>query len=226
MTMGTMGMFSLDETPTAEVDRREKVVAELTDSVRDLVDATIRSTVDDEEILAVRDQVDALVARLRTAQLDGAAGVRFNAEGRSWNWGNAVVGQRNAVAPPLEIVHPGDGTAHADVVLGAAYEGPPGMVHGGVSALLLDQIMGETASGFKRLTMTGTLTLRYRRGTPLGPLRIESHIASEAGRKITVEAHIAGPDGEPTVEGTGLFLIPSWAPIDESDQSWAKFAEG
>ncbi|WP_435771760.1 PaaI family thioesterase [Nocardioides sp. SYSU DS0651] len=222
----TMEMFLFDDTPTDEVDRRERIVASLTDSVRDLVDATIRSTVDDDEVLAVRDEVDALVARLRAAQLPGPAGVRYNAEGRSWNWGNAVVGQRNPVAPPLEIVHTGSGEAHADVVLGAAYEGPPGMVHGGVAALLLDQIMGETASGFKRLTMTGTLTLRYRRGTPLGPLRIESRIASESGRKITVEAHLATPDGKPTVEATGLFIIPSWAPVDESDRGWARFAEG
>lgn len=222
----TMDMFILDETPTGEVDRREKVVAELAESVRDLIDATIRSTVDDGEIRAVREQVDALVTRLRASQLDGPAGVRYNAEGRSWNWGNAVVGQRNPIAPPLEIVHDGAGSAHADVVLGAAYEGPPGMVHGGVAALLLDQVMGETASGFKRLTMTGTLTLRYRRGTPLGPVRIESRIASESGRKITVQAHLAGPDGQPTVEATGLFIIPSWAPVDESDRSWARFAEG
>ncbi|MFC5728865.1 MULTISPECIES: PaaI family thioesterase [Nocardioides] len=222
----TMEMFILDETSTGEVDRREKVVAALTDSVRDLVDATIRSTVDDDEILAVREEVDALVSRLRAAQLAGPAGVRYNAEGRSWNWGNAVVGQHNALAPPLEIVHDGPGSARADVVLGAAYEGPPGMVHGGVAALLLDQIMGETASGFKRLTMTGTLSLRYRRGTPLGPVRIEGRIASESGRKITVQAHLAGPDGEPTVEATGLFIIPSWAPVDESDRTWARFAEG
>lgn len=222
----TLDMFILEETPTGEVDRREKVVAELAESVRDLIDATIRSTVDDDEVRAVREEVDALVARLRASQLDGPAGVRYNAEGRSWNWGNAVVGQRNPIAPPLEIVHDGAGSAHADVMLGAAYEGPPGMVHGGVAALLLDQVMGETASGFKRLTMTGTLTLRYRRGTPLGPVRIESRIASESGRKITVQAHLVGPDGQPTVEATGLFIIPSWAPVDESDRSWARFAEG
>ena len=58
---------------------------------------------------------------------------------------------------------------HADVVLGAAYEGPPGLVHGGVAAMLLDHLMGETASaGHSRVTLTGTLTMRYRRGTPSG----------------------------------------------------------
>lgn len=223
----TAEFFIHDDTPTAEVLRREKVVASLTDSVRQLVDATIRSTVDDDEIFAVRDEVDALVARLRAEQIPGPAGVRYNAEGHSWSWGNCVVGQRNPMAPPLEIVHEvSEGRAHADVTLGAAYEGPPGLVHGGISALLLDQIMGETASGFRRVTMTGTLTLRYRRGTPLGPLRVEAWIASESGRKVTVGAHLLAPDGKPTVEASGLFIEPRWSLGEHAEGAPKKSAEG
>ncbi|WP_238408296.1 PaaI family thioesterase [Pimelobacter simplex] len=222
----TMEMFIHDEIPTGEVERREKAVSALADSVRDLVDATIRSTVAEEELAGVQAEVDALVARLRAAQLPGPAGVRYNSEGRSWNWGNAVVGRGNAIAPPVDIVHDGFGSAHAEMTLGAAYEGPPGMVHGGVSALMLDQIMGETASGFRRLTMTGTLTLRYRRPLPLGPVRMEARIAHEEGRKITVEARIGVPAQDAAVEATGLFLIPSWAPIDETEQGWSRSAEG
>ncbi|MBM7516097.1 PaaI family thioesterase [Nocardioides nitrophenolicus] len=222
----TMEMFIHDEIPTDEVERREKAVSALADSVRELVDATIRSTVADDELAAVRAEVDDLVARLRSAQLPGPAGVRYNSAGRSWNWGNAVVGRGNAIAPPVDIVHDEFGAATAEMTLGAAYEGPPGMVHGGVSALMLDQIMGETASGFRRLTMTGTLTLRYRRPLPLGPVRMTARIAHEEGRKITVEAQIGVPGQDAAVEATGLFLIPSWAPVDETEQGWARSAEG
>ncbi|GAA3656627.1 PaaI family thioesterase [Nocardioides ginsengisoli] len=218
--------FIHEEIPTEQVEQREKVLSSLTDAVRDLVDATIRSTVADDELDAVRAEVEALAARLRAAQLPGPAGVRYNSEGRSWNWGNAVVGRGNAVAPPVDITHDEFGSAYAELTLGAAYEGPPGMVHGGVSALLLDQIMGETASGFKRLTMTGTLTLRYRRPLPLGPVRLEAQIDRESGRKITVEARIGVPGEDAAVEATGLFLIPSWAPLDESAASWSRSAEG
>jgi acyl-coenzyme A thioesterase PaaI-like protein len=218
--------FIHEEIPTEQVEQREKVLSSLTDAVRDLVDATIRSTVADDELDALRAEVEALTARLRAAQLPGPAGVRYNSEGRSWNWGNAVVGRGNAVAPPVDITHDEFGSAYAELTLGAAYEGPPGMVHGGVSALLLDQIMGETASGFKRLTMTGTLTLRYRRPLPLGPVRLEARIAGESGRKITVEARIGVPGEDAAVEATGLFLIPSWAPLDESDAGWSRSAEG
>ncbi|MBZ5739186.1 PaaI family thioesterase [Nocardioides mangrovi] len=203
--------FIQDETPTAVVQRREASLGPLAASLRELLDATIRTTVDDEEIRAVRGEVEALVERLRVDQRDGTPGVRFNSEGYAWNWGNAVVGLGNAIAPPLGIVHEAPGRARAEVHLGAAYEGPPGLVHGGVSAMLLDHIMGETAAnGFTRITFTGTLTLTYRRGTPLGPLHLEAHIDREEGRKVWVLASIGDVEG-PTVEAEGVFIVPAWA---------------
>ncbi|WP_395692448.1 PaaI family thioesterase [Nocardioides sp.] len=213
----SLGSFVHDETPTAEVDRLEALHRGLADAVRSLVDATIRTTVAEDEVRAVQAEVEALTARLRAAELPGPAGVRYNSEGRSWSWGNAVVGQRNAVAVPMEVVHDSSGLVHADVVLGAAYEGPPGLVHGGVTALLLDHLMGETASGHRRVTFTGTLTLRYRRGTPLGPVRLEGRVVREEGRKVVVEATVADPDGV-TVEAEGLFVVPRWAAGEEAER--------
>ena len=58
----------------------------------------------------------------------------------------------------------------------AAYEGPPGLVHGGVVALLLDQILGGAADHAGVPGMTGTLTVRYRKGTRLGPVRVTARV--------------------------------------------------
>lgn len=206
-----VGEFVHEEIPSTELDRLEATYGPLADAVRDLLDATIRTTVPEADVLAARAEIEALTARLRAEQLPGPAGVRFNSEARAWNWGNAVVGLRNAVAPPLGIVHESAGRAHADVVLGAPYEGPPGLVHGGVSAMLLDHLMGETASAaFTRVTFTGTLTMTYRRSTPLGPLHLAAHIDREEGRKVYVVASIADTDGV-TVEAEGVFIVPAWA---------------
>jgi acyl-coenzyme A thioesterase PaaI-like protein len=207
----SIGGFIHDDIPTAEVERLEAAHGPLAATVRDLVDATIRTTVPAEQVRAARVELEALVARLRAQQLDGPAGVRFNSEARAWNWGNAVVGLRNAIAPPLEITHVRSGLASADVVVGAAYEGPPGLVHGGVAAMLLDHLMGETASAaFTRVTFTGTLTMTYRRGTPLGPLRLDARIDREEGRKVFVAASISDAEGV-TVEAEGIFVVPAWA---------------
>ena len=58
--------------------------------------------------------------------------------------------------------------------------------------------------------MTGTLTLRYRRGTPLGGLHAEAHIDRVDGIKTYAVGHIADAEGV-TVEAEGVFILPKWA---------------
>ncbi len=204
--------YRVDDASLAEQDRQAAVYGPLAEAVRGLADATIRTEVDDDEVRAVQAEVEALTARLRRAQIPGSYGVRFGEGGRGRSWGNAVVGLRNPVAPPVTIVH--DASANGDVWcdfhLGAAYEGPPALVHGGVSALILDQLLGESAGAGGRPGMTGTLTLRYRRPTPLGDLRAEASIDRVEGIKTYVTGRLIGPDGV-TVEAEGVFILPRWA---------------
>lgn len=199
-----------DDITAEELERQKALYGPFTQAVRELVDATIRTEVDDDEVRAVQAEVEALTARLRVRQLDGPYGVRFGATGRGRPWGNTVVGLRNAVAPPLAIDHDDTGRAWSDFHLGAAYEGPPGLVHGGVSALILDQMLGEAAGAGGKPGMTGTLTLRYRRGTPLGDLRAEAWIDRSEGIKTWAKGHLRDAEGV-TVEAEGLFILPRWA---------------
>ena len=193
-----------------EIERQRLLYGPLTDAVRDLVDATIRTEVDDDEVRAVQAEVEALTARLRARQLDGAYGVRFSSGGRGRPWGNPVVGLRNAAAPPVVVEHDASGRAWATFHLGAAFEGPPGLVHGGVSAMILDQMLGEAAGAGGKPGMTGTLTLRYRRGTPLGDLRAEAWIERSEGIKTWAHGRLMDAEGV-TVEAEGLFILPRWA---------------
>ena len=109
-----------------------------TDDVRRLLDLTIRSTVDEDRMTRAQALIREAADLLAEEVSPGPAGVRYNGEGRSWNWGNAVIGVRNAVAPPVALQWGEDGSVSAEVTLGAAYEGPPGQVHGGVAAMLLE----------------------------------------------------------------------------------------
>ena len=193
-----------------EIERQRLLYGPLTDAVRDLVDATIRTEVDDDEIRAVQAEVEALTARLRARQLDGPYGVRFSSGERGRPWGNPVVGLRNAAAPPVVVEHDASGRAWATFHLGAAFEGPPGLVHGGVSAMILDQMLGEAAGAGGKPGMTGTLTLRYRRGTPLGDLRAEAWIERSEGIKTWAHGRLMDAEGV-TVEAEGLFILPRWA---------------
>lgn len=220
-----MSGYVRDDITAEELERQRALYGPFTQAVRELVDATIRTEVDDDEIRAVQAEVEALTARLRATQLDGPYGVRFGATGRGRPWGNTVVGLRNAVAPPLVIDHDETGRAWSDFHLGAAYEGPPGLVHGGVSALLLDQMLGEAAGAGGKPGMTGTLTLRYRRGTPLGDLRAEAWIDRSEGIKTWAKGHLMDAEGV-TVEAEGLFILPRWAREAIAAQAEREGAEG
>ena len=193
-----------------EVERLRTVYQPLADSVRELVDATIRTEVDAAEVASIKAEIDAATARLRAQQIDGPFGVQYTTGGERMSWGNPVIGIRNPIAPPLVIEHDASGAAFTDFYLGAAYEGPPGHVHGGVSALVLDHLLGEAASDGDTPRFTGTITMRYLRTTKLGRLHAEAHIDRSEGVKTYVVGHIADEDGI-TVEAEGVFIKPRWA---------------
>lgn len=202
--------YTVEKLTAEEVARLRAVYEPLTQSVRELIDATILTQVDAESVAEAKVAIDAATARLRSNQLDGSFGIQFGADGDRLPWGNAVIGLRNPTAPPLKVEQAPDGSVSADFSLGAAYEGPPGHVHGGVAALILDHVLGEAASSAARPRLTGTITMRYLRTTPLGSLRVEARIDRTEGYKTYAVGHIADADGH-TVEAEGVFIQPRWA---------------
>jgi acyl-coenzyme A thioesterase PaaI-like protein len=204
-----MSRYTTEEITAAELARITAVAEALAGDVRDLVDATVRTEVDEETVAAAREHLAAATALLRRAQLDGAFGVRFSETAGKRNWGNAVCGLRNPVAPPLTMSFDGErltGSAH----LGAAYEGPAGLVHGGIVAALLDQALGSAVEHSGAPGMTGTLTLRYRQGTVLGPVTVSAWLDRVEGVKSFAKGTLSTADGV-TVEAEGVFILPRWA---------------
>lgn len=202
--------FTREDIGADEIARRAALYGPLTDAVRNLVDATIRTEVDGDAISDVEAAIRAATLRLRERQIDGAFGVRFTDHGAAMPWGNAVIGLRNPIAPPLTIERDSDGLHWSEFTPGAAYEGPPGHAHSGVCALILDQVCGTAAASNDKPNFTGTLTLRYRRGTPLGPLRAQARIDRVEGVKTFVVGALSDTDGV-TVEADGVFITPTWA---------------
>ncbi|HTM86247.1 MAG TPA: PaaI family thioesterase [Mycobacterium sp.] len=193
------------------VQRLRAVYEPLAESVRELIDATIRSEVAADEVAAVKAEIDAATARLRAKQIDGAFGVRYTSHGDRMPWGNPAIGIRNPISPPLVIVKDESGGVSSDFHLGAAYEGPPGHVHGGMVAMVLDHLLGEVAaSDPDSPRFTGTLTIRYLRATPLGDLHAEGRITRTDGIKAFASGHISDAKGF-TAEAEGVFILPKWA---------------
>ncbi|MCR5979815.1 PaaI family thioesterase [Gordonia jinghuaiqii] len=209
--------FILEDISEAEVARRRAVYTPLTDTVRDLVDAVIRTEVPEEDLPEARRRIAEVVADLRTRQMDGPYGVRHTRENTGMAWGNAVIGVRNALAPPIDVVHAADGV-RADFTLGAAYEGPPGNVHGGVCAMILDHLLGNAAS-YESACFTGTITVKYLRPTRLGALTAQAWVTEQSGRKRIARGTISDDEGV-TCEAEGVFIVPKSA-VDGPSVRWS-----
>jgi acyl-coenzyme A thioesterase PaaI-like protein len=202
--------FTLENISAEDVERLRALYEPLAQSVRELIDATVRTHADAATVAAAKSEIDSATARLRQKQLDGSFGVRYLASGERMAWGNAVIGIRNPIAPPLEIHHDATGKSFCDFHLGAAYEGPPGHVHGGVAALILDHLLGEAASDGINPRLTGTISFRYVRATRLGHLHAEAMTTRIDGVKTFAAGHLADEEGV-TVEAEGVFILPRWA---------------
>ena len=200
----------IGDVSSAEVDRMRAVYQPLAESVRELIDATIRTEADADTVAAVKADIDAATAQLRSQQTEGPFGIRHTTGGDRMAWGNPVIGIRNPTAPPLVIHRDADGLVHTEFHMGAAYEGPPGHVHGGIAALILDHLLGEAASDGVNPRFTGTITMRYLRTTRLGQLHAEARITRTDRVKTYAAGHLADEDGV-TVEAEGVFIQPKWA---------------
>lgn len=116
-----------------------------------------------------------------------------------------ISGTANPVAAPMsvEVV---DGVVHGRVRFGAAYEGPPGCLHGGFVAAVHDEILGVANSLGGRPGMTGTLTVRYVAPTPLHTdLRVEATFDGTEGRKNFCSSKLWAGDVLCN-EATGIFV--------------------
>ena len=207
--------FTLENLSSEDMERLRALYEPLAQSVRELIDATVRTQANAAVVAAAKSEIDSATARLRQTQLDETFGVRYLASGERMAWGNAVIGIRNPIAPPVVIHHDDSGKAWCDFHLGAAYEGPPGHVHGGIAALVLDHLLGEAASDGVNPRLTGTISLRYVRATRLGQLHAEAITTRTDGVKTFAAGHLADEEGV-TVEAEGVFILPRWA-RDQTD---------
>lgn len=177
---------------------------------RQLVETLVTSDADESLFEAVAEGLENLLHQLQAGpHIHGRdAVVRANPlDGRSvvaYELG-ALCGRSNPVAPPLRLWTDGD-VAYGEVTLGWQYEGPPNAVHGGFVAAIFDDFLGMAQKVTGQPGVTGTLSIRYKRPTPIGkPLRLVGRVKSVEGRKNTLVGEIWDGDNL-TATAEGLFI--------------------
>ena len=187
---------------------RRAAIAELGGALRELVGQASATEVSADVLRQVAAQVSeaaALLAqRTRTrVRLPGAddllGGFRMY---------NPVIGVGSGLAPPLHVEVAGNGVV-GTCTLSLAFEGPPTFAHGGVSALLLDQLLGHATSATGHPGMTVRLETTYRAPVPLQTkLRLTAEVTEVSGRRVTARGVIATAAEPDTVlvEASGTFV--------------------
>lgn len=109
-----------------------------------------------------------------------------------------VCGLESPVGLKLTFYDSGPDQAEAAYTVPEEYQGYPGVVHGGIVAAMLDEIIGRAAmSGDpNNFTLTARLALRYRKPVPVAvPLRLLGSIERKKGRLTTGRGELRLPDG-------------------------------
>jgi len=107
-----------------------------------------------------------------------------------------------------DTTHPEAITATAHINLTRMHEGPPGHIHGGIVAALLDEAMSKLNRPLNVLAMTRHMEIDYLRPAPLHqPLVLVSRHLRREGRKLFHQAEIQHPDGTILARAHGLFIV-------------------
>ena len=191
------------------LDPKREARWEVADALRRAIDELVTSDAPIETITEVaalvHHAVDVLAERGHRRSYTGVAEGSMSGADRPFVDFSPVAGRSNPLATPLAIEMLDD-VVVARGTFGAAYEGPPGCVHGGFIAASFDDVLGFAQSLAGRPGMTARLTIAYRSPTPLHePLVFTGRVDRVDGRKITASATLHHGDTL-CAQADGLFV--------------------
>jgi acyl-coenzyme A thioesterase PaaI-like protein len=203
------GMLEMEASAPDERREAAQRVGQAMRLVIDRLTATSASPAVLDEAVAKITEVIALLEAHRSRRsyegLGEASGTGRHLQFFDWS---PQAGLANPIAPPIRLALEGDAVV-GTTRFGAAYEGPPGGVHGGFVAAAFDEVLGLAQSMSGKVGMTANLTVNYRRPTPLhADIRIEGRLESVVGRKVLTSGKLLA-NGQVTAEATGLFVSVS-----------------
>ena len=116
-------------------------------------------------------------------------------------------GQANPSGLHLEFLLAEDSSVVCLASVPDTFEGPPGYLHGGIIATLLDEAMSKSVRARGFTAMTRHMEVDYLRPVPSStPIRLEGHVTRNEGRKHWTEARILDAERTVLAIGKGLFI--------------------
>jgi uncharacterized protein (TIGR00369 family) len=101
-----------------------------------------------------------------------------------------------------------DGTATASLALSSQWEGPRGIIHGGITSTLLDEAMAKAVAATGRKALTSELRVRFRQYAETGErLQVRGWVVRQERRIIETEAMLVAIDGSERAHAWAKFLV-------------------
>ena len=179
-------------------------------AMRRVIGRLVESDAPEDELSAAADGLEryaeSLTKHPRLKRYEGFAETANAGDVGAFFDQSPLIGRANPLAPPITLRATGERTAEGSVTFGSAYEGPPGCVHGGFVAAAFDEVLGFVHSLTGQPGFTGTLTVRYRKPTPLHtPLRFDGEVDRTERRKVFASGRLFA--GETLcAEAEGIFI--------------------
>jgi acyl-coenzyme A thioesterase PaaI-like protein len=108
-----------------------------------------------------------------------------------------VCGKKNRAGFQLDFTHPRQGQLLSEVVFRKEHQGYKGIVHGGLVATLLDEMMVNLAWLEGLPAVTAELTVRLKKAVPVGhKVLLEGVRERGEGRLLRMRAWARSPQGE------------------------------
>ena len=167
----------------------------LAQALRELCAEVVACDVPDEQFREAAEETENYLQTLkdtprRRRVVSGSLKEEIRSDGKRYHYGDLIdfspfSGPANPLAPPMTIFKEDEKTLKAFVTFSKAFEGGPGLTHGGFVAAAFDEFLGLTQSLTGKAGMTGTLKVRYRNPCPLQTeLSMEGKVHRMEGRKI------------------------------------------
>lgn len=206
-----LGDFRIGEppAPTEEYVVRRRIGAAL----KQITDRMVRADAPQAELESIAAELEAVAARTSAFGRRSQAAIYEKFFSRTASHQDVLdildyeifTGRSTPISPPMELWIDGD-KVRGKANLGLTFQGPPGRVHGGVLAAMLDVLMAKTQDLSGTMGVTGTLNIRFIRATPLkADIDMEARILRIDGRKLFCEGRFI-VNGETTVHAEGVWI--------------------
>jgi len=144
-----------------------------------------------------------------------------------------VCGLENEYGLKLKFYETAPGEIEVNYIVPEQFQGYPGIVHGGITAALVDEALGRVHMGSDpknaRFMYTVKMTVQYRKPVPIGkPIKIVAQAIKTNRRSAFSKAQVFGPEGILLIEAEAILVdVPSDAlsEVDLEDLGWKVYPD-